>query len=136
MYSKAKLLFNNSEIQSINNIVFIFLCFILIFFKFNKEKDDDGSQVSTINKNLPGIIKTIEEFSDEQRDIVRNFKHEMEKFTEERSLETCLQALTLSMQLANIREKLLEAYKHYSALLENELKNQQKKEKKEHHQNQ
>jgi hypothetical protein len=40
------------------------------------------------------------------------------------------------MQLANIREKLLEAYKHYSVLLENELKNQQKKEKKEHHQNQ
>ncbi len=102
----------------------------MIFFKINKEKDDNDSYVPAINKNLPGIINTIEEFSDEQRAIVRKFKHEMEKFTEERSLETCLQALNLSMQLANTREKLLEAYKQYSGLLENELKNRIKMEKK------
>lgn len=107
--------------------------FILIFFKINKEKDNnDSSYVPSINKHLPGIIKTIEEFSDEQRVIVRKFKREMEKFTEERSLETCLQALNLSMQLANTREKLLEAYKQYSGLLEKELKNQIKTEKKKH----
>ncbi len=103
----------------------------MIFFKINKEKDNnDSSYVPAINKNLPGIINTIEEFSDEQRIIVSKFKHEMEKFTEERSLETCLQALNLSMQLANTREKLLEAYKQYSGLLENELKNRIKMEKK------
>jgi hypothetical protein len=102
----------------------------LIFFKHNKERGDIDSENPVINKNLPGIISTIEEFSDEQRDILRKFKHEMEKFTEERSLETCLQALNLSMQLANTREKLLEAYKQYSGLLEDELKNQLKKEKK------
>ncbi|MEJ7640576.1 MAG: hypothetical protein WKF36_00100 [Candidatus Nitrosocosmicus sp.] len=102
----------------------------MIFFKINKDKDYNDSNVPAINKNLPGIINTIEEFSDEQRAIVRKFKHEMEKFTEERSLETCLQALNLSMQLANTREKLLEAYKQYSGLLENELKNRIKIEKK------
>ncbi len=104
--------------------------FILIFFKINKEKDNNNSTyLPDIDKNLPGIIKTIEEFSDEQRVIVRKFKREMEQFTEERSLETCLQALNLSMQLANTREKLLEAYKQYSGLLENELKNRIKREK-------
>ncbi len=103
----------------------------MIFYKINKEKDNnDPSYIPAINKNLPGIINTIEEFSDEQRVIVRKFKREMEKFTEERSLETCLQALNLSMQLANTREKLLEAYKQYSGLLENELKNRIKMEKK------
>ncbi len=93
-----------NKIQSINIIVSIFFCFILIFFKFNKGKDNDDSQNPIINKKLPGIIRTIEEFSDEQRDIVRKFKYEMQKFTEERSLETCLQALNLSMELANTRE--------------------------------
>ena len=105
----------------------------MIFFKINKDKDNNGpSYDPSINKHLPGIIKTIEEFSDEQRVIVRKFKLEMEKFTEERSLETCLQALNLSMQLANTREKLLEAYKQYSGLLENELKDRIKTEKKKH----
>ena len=105
----------------------------MIFFRFSKEKDNnDPSYVPTINKHLPGIINTIEEFSDEQRVIVREFKREMEKFTEERSLDTCLQALNLSMQMANTKEKLLEAYKQYSSLLENELKNQTKTEKKKH----
>ncbi len=103
----------------------------MIFYKINKEKDNnDPAYIPAINKNLPGIINTIEEFSDEQRVIVRKFKREMEKFTEERSLETCLQALNLSMQLANTREKLLEAYKQYNGLLENELKNRIKMEKK------
>ena len=46
----------------------------------------------------------------------------MEKFTIERTLESCLQALNLSMQLANTREKLIEAYKEYSILLESEIK--------------
>ena len=46
----------------------------------------------------------------------------MQKFTTERTLDSCLQALNLSMQLANTREKLLEAYKEYSMLLEKEIK--------------
>ncbi len=77
---------------------------------------------SIFNKNLQEIIKTIEEFSDEQREIVEKFRHEMENFTVERSLESCLQALNLSIQLANTRERILEAYKKYCFLLENDLK--------------
>jgi N-glycosylase/DNA lyase len=77
---------------------------------------------SIFNKNLQEIIKTIEEFSDEQREIVEKFRHEMENFTVERSLESCLQALNLSIQLANTREMILDAYKKYCFLLENDLK--------------
>jgi hypothetical protein len=94
----------------------------LIFFKSKKGIQNNDAENPTINKNLQGIIRTIEEFSDEQREIVEKFKTAMEVFTGERSLESCLQALNLSMQLANIREKLLEAHKEYGYLLENELK--------------
>jgi hypothetical protein len=94
----------------------------LIFFKNKKEIQNSEEKNYAINQNLREIIGTIEEFSDEQRDIVGKFKHEMEKFTEERSLESCLQALNLSMQLSNTRDKLVEVYKQYSFLLENEIK--------------
>jgi hypothetical protein len=94
----------------------------LIFFKTKKEPIDNNTEVSNINKKIHGITRTIEEFSDEQREIIEKFKIDMEKFTIERTLESCLQALNLSMQLANTREKLIEAYKEYSILLENEIK--------------
>ena len=94
----------------------------MIFFKIKKEPIDNNTEVSNINQKIHGITRTIEEFSDEQREIIEKFKIDMEKFTIERTIESCLQALNLSMQLANTREKLIEAYKEYSILLENELK--------------
>jgi predicted nucleotide-binding protein (sugar kinase/HSP70/actin superfamily) len=94
----------------------------LIFFKTKKEPIDNNTEVPNINKKIHGITRTIEEFSDEQREIIEKFKIDMEKFTIERTLESCLQALNLSMQLANTRERLIEAYKEYSILLENEIK--------------
>jgi hypothetical protein len=94
----------------------------LIFFKTKKEPIDNNTEVPNINKKIHEITRTIEEFSDEQREIIEKFKTDMEKFTIERTIESCLQALNLSMQLANTREKLIEAYKEYSVLLENELK--------------
>jgi hypothetical protein len=103
-------------------LITIFLCFILIFFKTKKEVPNNNAEDLIINKNLQETINTIEEFSDEQREIVEKFKLEMENFTRERTLESCLQSLNLSMQLANTREKLLLAYKEYCNLLENELK--------------
>jgi hypothetical protein len=103
-------------------LITIFLCFILIFFKTKKEVPNNNAEDPIINKNLQETINTIEEFSDEQREIVEKFKLEMENFTRERTLESCLQSLNLSMQLANTREKLLLAYKEYCNLLENELK--------------
>ncbi|HEY6534697.1 MAG TPA: hypothetical protein VIY08_02650 [Candidatus Nitrosocosmicus sp.] len=96
-----------------------------MIFKSKKEINDHKSNNPEINKRLTGIIKTIEEFSNEQREIVDKFKYEMEIFTGERTLDSCLQVLNLSMQLANCREKILQAYKEYSNLLENELKNYQ-----------
>jgi hypothetical protein len=103
-------------------LITIFLCFILIFFKTKKEVPNNNAEDPIINKNLQETINTIEEFSDEQREIVEKFKLEMENFTRERTLESCLQSLNLSMQLANTREKLLLAYKEYCTLLENELR--------------
>ena len=94
----------------------------MIFFKTKREPADNDAKVPNINKKIHEVTRTIEEFSDEQREIIEKFKIDMEKFTTERSLESCLQVLNLSMQLANTREKLIEAYKEYSTLLENELK--------------
>ena len=48
--------------------------------------------------------------------LLKNLNIEMENFTRERTLESCLQSLNLSMQLANTREKLLLAYKEYCNL--------------------
>jgi hypothetical protein len=44
----------------------------------------------------------------------------MNNFASERSLESCLEALNASMQIANIRGKLVECFEHYTRLLERE----------------
>lgn len=93
---------------------------------FLRKKDsiqNPAKETKILNKNLQPIIKSIEESSDEQREIVKKFKLEMENFVTERSLESCAKTLNLSMQLANVREQLLETYKQYISILESELKN-------------
>src|SRR5919109_3411002 len=67
------------------------------------------------------LTKTINEQSDEQRRLIAQFNKAMNEFAAERSLETCLDALNLSMQLANIRGKLAESYEYYARLLEREI---------------
>lgn len=67
------------------------------------------------------LTKTINEHSDEQRRIISQFNKAMNNFAAERSLETCLEALNLSMQLANVRGKLAESYEYYARMLEREL---------------
>lgn len=67
------------------------------------------------------LTKTINEQSDEQRKIMSQFNNAMNAFATERSLETCLDALNLSMQLANIRGKLAESYEYYARMLEHEI---------------
>ncbi|MDN5846351.1 MAG: hypothetical protein L0H53_08775 [Candidatus Nitrosocosmicus sp.] len=84
--------------------------------------EDEKRETRQLNENIESIIKSIEEISDEQRDIVKKFKIDMELFASERSLESCLQTLNQSMQLANIREQLVETYKQYCQLLEHELR--------------
>ena len=67
------------------------------------------------------LEKTINEHSDEQRKIMSQFNKAMNNFATERSLETCLDALNLSMQLANVRGKLAESYEFYARTLEQEI---------------
>ena len=95
--------------------------FSLIFLRKNPNEDDQ-METRRLNDNIDSIIRSIEEISDEQRDLVKKFKLDMELFASERTLESCVQTLNQSMQLANIREQLVETYKQYCLLLENELK--------------
>lgn len=98
---------------------------LLIKIMFLKKKDNSenpAKETKILNKNLQPIKRSIEEISDEQREIVKKFKVEMEFFVTERSLESCVKTLNLSMQLANVREQLLESYKQYISILELELK--------------
>lgn len=89
---------------------------------FKKKSADNITESNKINNNIQNIIKTIEEYSDDQREIVKYFKTTLHAFTEDRSLESCLEALNLSMQLSNTREQLIETYRQYCILLESELK--------------
>lgn len=94
-----------------------------MFLRKKDSSQNPAKETKILNKNLQTIIKSIEESSDEQREIVKKFKLEMENFVTERSLESCVKTLNLSMQLANVREQLLETYKQYISILELELKN-------------
>jgi hypothetical protein len=67
------------------------------------------------------LTKTINEYSDEQRKIMSQFNKAMNNFAAERSLESCLDSLNLSMQLANVRGKLAESYEYYARTLEREI---------------
>ena len=67
------------------------------------------------------LTKTINEYSDEQRKIVSQFNKAMNNFAAERSLESCLDSLNLSMQLANVRGKLAQSYEYYARTLEREI---------------
>jgi|SRR6188472_1335817 hypothetical protein len=95
--------------------------FSLIFLRKNIDEDEQ-TETRQLNENIETIIKSIEEISDEQRELVKKLKLDMEIFASERSLESCLQTLNQSMQLANIREQLVETYKQYCYLLEQELR--------------
>ena len=67
------------------------------------------------------LTNTINEQSSEQRKSLETFNNAMNNFASERSLETCLEALNASMQIANIRGKLVECYEYYGRLLEREI---------------
>jgi hypothetical protein len=71
--------------------------------------------------DIEQLTKTINEHSDDQRKIIAQFNKAMNEFAAERSLETCLDALNLSMQLANIRGKLADSYEYYARMLEREI---------------
>jgi hypothetical protein len=71
--------------------------------------------------DIDELANSINEQSSEQRKMVNIFNRAMNNFASERSLDSCLEALNASMQIANIRGKLVECYEHYSRLLEGEV---------------
>src|SRR5919108_1235199 len=70
---------------------------------------------------IDDLTNTINEQSSEQRKSIETFNKAMNNFASERSLEPCLEALNASMQVANIRGKLVECYEYYGRLLEREI---------------
>jgi uncharacterized phage infection (PIP) family protein YhgE len=78
--------------------------------------------------DIDDLANTINEQSAEQRKIVNTFNKAMNDFASERTLDSCLEALNASMQMANIRGKLVECYEYYSRLLEREIARLRKKE--------
>ena len=67
------------------------------------------------------LSKAIDEDTAEHEKIMRDFEIAMREFASDRSLETCLGALNVSIQMSNIRYKLFQSYMHYSRLLEREV---------------
>lgn len=87
-----------------------------------------ASWIKDKGKNLLGNVDEIEvltqvinELSGEQRKAIEIFNRAMNDFATERSVESCLDALNASMQIANIRGKLVESYEYYARMLEQEV---------------
>ncbi|HJS81842.1 MAG TPA: hypothetical protein VJ742_03310 [Nitrososphaera sp.] len=76
---------------------------------------------SAPNGEIDQLTNTINDQGAEQRKVMDKFNRAMNDFATDRSLETCLDALNLAMQLANIRAKLAESYEFYARLLEKEI---------------
>jgi hypothetical protein len=83
-------------------------------FKSDNFHEDDS-------KSVEDIEKLINENSSEHQLLLESFKESMNMFATERSLDTCLQSLNISIQLASIRSTLMELYKSYCHILEKEV---------------
>jgi hypothetical protein len=83
-------------------------------FKIDNSDDKDSNSVDDIEK-------LINENSSEHQQLLDSFKKSMDSFATERSMDTCLQALNVSIQLASVRSTLTELYKSYCRLLEREV---------------
>ena len=67
------------------------------------------------------LTQAINEYSSEERKAIADFRKAMNDFATDRSVETCLESLNASMQIASIRGKLVESYEYYARLLEREI---------------
>jgi fructose-bisphosphate aldolase class 1 len=83
-------------------------------FGFRRGGRSNADEIDELNK-------TINEQSDEQRKLAARFSKAMNDFATERSLETCLEALNVSIQLANVRGKISSSWEHYARMLEGEV---------------
>jgi len=80
-----------------------------------------GKGFANGSDEIDQLTQAIDELSSELRKAIDMFQQAMNNFATDRSLETCLEALNASMQIANIRSKLVESYEYYARLLEREL---------------
>lgn len=71
--------------------------------------------------DIDALSNAIDEDTAEHEKIMRDFEIAMREFASDRSLETCLGALNISIQMSNLRYKLFQSYMHYSRLLEREI---------------
>lgn len=84
---------------------------------------DDTTRINHMDYSIEidELGKEIDENTAEERRIMRIFDDAMNTFASDRSLDSCLDALNASIQLASVRRKLFLSYKHYSELLESEI---------------
>jgi hypothetical protein len=80
-----------------------------------------NNATADISPDIQELANLINDQSSEQKKLVIQFKSAMNRFASERSLESCLDALNVCMQLTNTRRRLLESYQQYSRLLESEI---------------
>ena len=83
-------------------------------FKLHKFPENDS-------KSVDDLEKMINENSSEHQLLLKSFKESMNLFATERSMDTCLQSLNISIQLASTRSTLMELYKSYCHILEKEV---------------
>ena len=70
------------------------------------------------NKDL---VNTINEQKIEQKKLIDQFNSKMNVFATERSIESCLDALNITIQLSNVRGELIKCYEYYSKELESKI---------------
>jgi len=73
------------------------------------------------SKSVDDLEKMINENSSEHQLLLKSFRESMNQFATERSIDTCLQSLNISIQLASTRSTLMELYKSYCHILEKEV---------------
>ena len=81
------------------------------------------------DSDIDELNQTINEQSDEQRKLAARFGKAMNDFASDRSLETCLEALNISIQLASVRARVADSWEHYARLLEGKVARLSKQQK-------
>ena len=80
------------------------------------------SNIKDINNSKnTDLVNSINEQKLEQKKIVVLFEEKMKIFATERSIESSLDVLNISIQLANIRGNLIRSFEQYTRNLEEEI---------------
>lgn len=80
---------------------------------------NDG--IVNISAEVEELANLINDQSSEQKSLIIQFESALNRFASDRSLDSCLEALNICIQLTNTRRRLVESYQRYSRLLENEI---------------